>query len=145
MVKHLSPRLFGLEKAPPPAPMMSRPLMMLEVTTAPPSLRDSSEEKWGLLTNRKLGISWAALLFLRLLVLFRVSVIVPVILSLQFNISSQYLQTKISILPNFLGLLPGHVHDGDHPGDLLVIRNDETLADVRGKIHEGFLSGVRHF
>lgn len=66
--------------------MMSRLLTMLEVT-ATPSVRDSSEEKWGLLTNRKLGISWAALLFLRLLVLFRVSVMVPVILSLQFNLT----------------------------------------------------------
>ena len=71
-----SPRLLGLEKAPPPLTIMSSWL------TAP-LLRDSSEEKWGLFTNRKLGMSWAALLFLRLLVLFRVSVIVPVILSLQ--------------------------------------------------------------
>ena len=48
-------------------------------------------------------------------------------------------------LPNFLSLFPGHVHDGDHPSDLLVIGDDETLADVRGKIHEGFLTGVRNF
>ena len=48
-------------------------------------------------------------------------------------------------IPDFLGLFPGHVHDGDDSRDLFVIGDDETLANVRGKVHEGFLSGVRHF
>ena len=47
--------------------------------------RDSSEEKYGLFTNKKFGISWFALLFFLLVFLFNVSVIVPVILSLKVN------------------------------------------------------------
>ena len=76
-----------------------------------PLLRDSSEEKWGLFTNRKLGMSWAALLFLRLLVLFRVSVIVPVILSLQKqtfnkknNLNYHYLRVYLIFLVFFLDM-----------------------------------------
>ena len=99
-----SPRLLGLEKAPPPLTIMSSWL------TAP-LLRDSSEEKWGLFTNRKLGMSWAALLFLRLLVLFRVSVIVPVILSLQKqtfnkknNLNYHYLRVYLIFLVFFLDM-----------------------------------------
>ena len=54
---------------------------MMEMT--PASWSDSSEEKCGLLTNRKPGMLVAALLFLRRFVLRSVSVMVPVILSLK--------------------------------------------------------------
>ena len=56
------------------------------------SARDSSDEKYGLLTNRKLGMSLAALLLFRLAFLLSVSVIVPVIFSLRNNSLSKLYQ-----------------------------------------------------
>ena len=53
------------------------------------SARDSSDEKYGLLTNRKLGMSVAALVLFRLAFLLSVSVIVPVIFSLPHNSRSE--------------------------------------------------------
>ena len=55
---------------------------LLVLATTGVSVRDSSEEKNGLLTNRKFGMSVVVLLLFLLAFLLSVSVIVPVIFSL---------------------------------------------------------------
>lgn len=70
---------------------------------------DSSDEKYGLLTNRKVGMLLAALLFFFLLFLLKVSDIVPVILSLDLKSIKEYF-THEDFIPDSLGFLPRHVN-----------------------------------
>ena len=108
--------------------------------------RDSSEEKYGLFTNKKFGISWFALLFFLLVFLFNVSVIVPVILSLEVNKRMKnfkklksmdgpnYIRlniiSTISFKPYFSGFLSGHVHNRNNSCNFFIIRDDETFSNI---------------